>query len=108
MLTGGNGDNTISTVGVQLRHGSYPVTACQLDHATEQELLLQGKRSRNGTHTAAHSKHIGACLIDLSVDAQDAFPQLKEDGALDITIIKTTGDKVRAGCFSSEIGLVSV
>jgi hypothetical protein len=25
---------------------------------------------------------------------QDAFPHLKEDGALDITIIKTTGDKV--------------
>ena len=32
--------------------------------------------------------------IAVCLPQQEAFPALKEDGALDITIIKTTGDKV--------------
>jgi len=36
--------------------------------------------------------HCSALLFVLNT--QESFPQLKEEGALDITIIKTTGDKV--------------
>jgi hypothetical protein len=45
-------------------------------------------------HVGAHDTAAVADLGDTGLGPQENFPELKEEGALEIVIIKTTGDKV--------------